>query len=442
MRTRVAARLLAALLLTISASALAQDTTLARARQLLDAKQAKEAYELLLPLEQSRAGEPEFDYLLGIAALDAGQYTRAIFALERVLAMRPDHPQARAEIARAYFLSGENVTARREFEAVKRADPPSEVSATIDRFLDALDARERARGTGITAYLEAGFGTDDNANAATATGTFAIPVIPGLSFTLAPGAGKSGDEFTTLAGGVNGRYALSDTLAFVGNASFDRRFNDTLDRFDTGSLNVGGGLTIRRDADEFLIGAQAQTYSVDNTRFRDAAGLVGQWRRPVTDKDQVSAYVQHLRLAYPGQNVRDADRTVLGGAWAHAYGGARAAASFAGIYAGEEDERGQNLPHFGHRLWGARVGGQIGLTEKWTLSGSYSYEDRRYGGPDPLFLVKRHDKESQLRVAASYALGRNWTITPQLSYTDNRSNVVVNDYERTMLFVTVRYEFR
>ena len=67
-----------------------------------------------------RAGNPDFDYLLGIAALDSGHGERAVFALERVLAVQPSNALARAEIARAYLFIGEKDTARREFENVKR----------------------------------------------------------------------------------------------------------------------------------------------------------------------------------------------------------------------------------------------------------------------------------------------------------------------------------
>ena len=74
-----------------------QDATLARAKQLIDSKQPQAAFDLLDPLEQTRAGDPDFDYLLGVAAIDAGKLTRGVFALERVLAVNPNNAQARAK---------------------------------------------------------------------------------------------------------------------------------------------------------------------------------------------------------------------------------------------------------------------------------------------------------------------------------------------------------
>jgi len=427
--------------LVLLSSAFAQDAALDRARQLIDSKQGKAAYDLLAPLEQQRAGNPQYDYLLGLAAIDAQQYTRAVFALERVLAVQPDHPQARAEIARAYFLMGENKTARREFEQVKSLKPPAEVSANIDRFLDALDARDRARRTGITGYLEATLGYDDNANAATSTSTFAVPGITGSPvITLGGASVPQRDEFLTLGGGITGRYGFDDTVGLIGTVSFEQRMNDTVTQFDTGSITASGGVRIQQGINEFTIAAQAQTFAVDYNRFRDASGVVGQWRRTFGQNDVGTVFGQYARLSYPGQDFRNTNRSVLGAAWAHVYGGSTAA--FASAYFGKEDPIGGNPGFVGHDLWGVRIGGTYGLTDKWTLAATVSYEDRKYLGVDPLFRATRHDKEENLRLSAAYALTPNTTITPAISYTDNRSNLVINAYDRTMVSVSLRYDFR
>jgi tetratricopeptide (TPR) repeat protein len=419
---------------------LAQDATLDRARALIQSSQGKAAYELLAPFEQQRAGDVEYDYLLGLAAMDAGQYTRAVFALERVLAMRPNHPQARAEIARAYFLMGENRAARQEFESVRRASPPEPVAVTIDQFLNALDARERAGRSGASAFLEVGLGLDTNANSATSVSTFAIPGIGGLQFNLAPSAKEQEDKFLALSGGLFGRYALGNAWSLLGNASFDQRTNADHDEFDTGSLNASAGVTRVDEADELTLAAQLQAYTVDGERFRNAAGGVAQWRRNLGQRNQATAYVQHARLTYPDAGLRDADRTVIGGAWAHSYGGLSAA--FAGVYGGREEPREDNVPHFGHDLWGVRIGGQLGFGSKFILSASGSYENREYGGPDPFFLEERHDKEFQLRLAANYLIDRNWTAIAALTLIDARSNIVINDYQRAIFAASLRYDFR
>jgi hypothetical protein len=426
------------------AVAIAQDALLDRARALIQQKQYKQAYALLEPQEQARAGDVNYDYLFGIAAIDSGQLTRGVFALERVLAVNPNHAQARAEIARAYFLMGENRTARQEFQNVKASRPPAEVDATVDRFLNALDARERSRHTGVTGYIELGLGHDSNINSATSATSFAIPAFGGAVFTLAPGANEQDDQYRTLGAGVSGRIGITDSIGLVGSASLESKSNFNYE-FDTAAVNGSGGLSIRgTGGTEWIIALQGQKYYVDNNTFRDASGGVAQYRTNVTPNDQVSVYAQYTQLRYPGVlEVRDADRTVFGGAWAHAYSGVSGSpVSYAGLYFGKEDPKRDNVPHFGHDVVGARLGGQIGLTEKWTFTASGNFEQRKYGGPDPLFLVERDDKELQLRGALIYQFDKNWSVTPSVTLTKVSSNIIVNEYDRWMAAITGRYDFR
>jgi len=430
-----------ALLLAVSAQA--QDATLARAKTLIESKQPQAAFDLLDPLESARAGEPDFDYLLGVAAIDSGKLTRGVFALERVLAVNPNHPQARAEIARAYFLMGENRAARAEFEAVRATQPPAAVLATVDQFLNALQARETAgNATGLNGYIEVGYGQDSNANAATAAGSFAIPVFGGATFNQNQNGQKTRAWFRTLGGGISGRYRLSPEWALLGSATVNERWNESVDRFDTGNLAADGGISWRRDKNELTGVLQTQESQVDNNVFRRANGGTLQWRYNLSADSQLTTYAQRSRLAYPGQRQRDALRSVVGGAWAKAFTGSLTPTIYLGAYGGNETVANSDFPHFGNRVTGARAGGQITLTPKLIAFANVSYEERRYGGPDPLFLLNRLDQQTDFKVGASYVLGRSWSVTPSIAYTDNRSNIIINDYSRWIISVTARVDFR
>ncbi|RPH60942.1 MAG: hypothetical protein EHM83_13735, partial [Burkholderiales bacterium] len=111
---------------------------LAEARRLIATGQADSAFGALDARVADYAGDPEFDYLLGLSALDSGRPGQAVMALERVLMVRPDFLQARAEIARAYFAIRERENARREFETVAAQRIPDEARRVIGRYLDAI----------------------------------------------------------------------------------------------------------------------------------------------------------------------------------------------------------------------------------------------------------------------------------------------------------------
>ncbi|HRC61052.1 MAG TPA: hypothetical protein PLD53_08800, partial [Candidatus Propionivibrio aalborgensis] len=64
------------LLLSAVAQTTLADSLTDQAQALLDQGKAKDAFNLLEPLESQRAGDENFDLLFGIAAIDAGQNTR------------------------------------------------------------------------------------------------------------------------------------------------------------------------------------------------------------------------------------------------------------------------------------------------------------------------------------------------------------------------------
>lgn len=431
------------ILFAAAVPAQAQDATLARAKQLIDSKQPQAAFDLLDPLESTRAGDPDYDYLLGLSALDSGKFTRAVFAFERVLAVRPDHPQARAEIARAYFMLGENRVAREEFEKVKSANPPGEVVATVNQYLDALQSREKvAGGTGITAYLEVGGGYDTNANAATGVGSFALPAFGGAVVTLGNGAAATHDWFYSIGGGVSGRYKFNDTWSLIGSGSTSWRWNSKLDTADTMFLAGDGGVVWNRGDHEVTALLQTQESRVDYGVFRRANGGTAQYRYNLGADSQIAVYGQHARLIYPGQRQRDTIREVGGVAYATALRGSLSPSVYVSLYGGSETETNTGFGNFGHRVTGLRLGGQLTVTPKLIAFASGSYEDRRYRGPDPFFLDVRHDRQADVRVGANYAVYGNFTVTPSVSWTDNRSNLILYDYSRIITMVTLRYDFR
>jgi hypothetical protein len=150
---------------------------------------------------------------------------------------------------------------------------------------------------------------------------------------------------------------------------------------------------------------------------------------------------QYSQLRYPTQSIRDADREVIGVAYGQVFSGAYSPVLFTSAYAGRERERASGVPHLGHDLWGMRLGGQLRLALGWSLIGSVGYEQRKYGGPEPIFLVSRKDRQTDLTGGISYLVRPNTTLLTQLTVTDNRSNVAINAFDRAVATVSVRTNF-
>ncbi|MFZ2160766.1 MAG: surface lipoprotein assembly modifier [Sideroxyarcus sp.] len=425
-------------------SAGARQKLLQDADRLIKAGKLEEAYALLEPEQSWRAGDPDYDYLLGIAALDSGRPTEAIFALERVLAVRPKHLQARAEIARAYFASGENAAAKQEFETVQSQNPPKEVNATIQRFLDAINQGQGGKGTKLNGYLEASIGNDSNVNSATASDQVAIPLFGGAVATLDATGVQTRDSFATVSGGANVRHSLSPDWSVFGGVNLNERKNSSKHIFNTGEMDGNVGLSYTAAEDSYSAALQLQGFNVDAKRYRNASGMTLQWQRDLKSRgSQASSYLQYTNLKYPDQTIRDANRYVLGVAYASMLSGDYAPVVYGGLYAGREKEKqsGESYLYLGHKLLGLRTGGELSIYAQTKLFGSLSIESRRYGGDDPFFLVTRKDTQTDLKVGLNYVMGKLWTLTPQISYTKNKSNIVISDYKRSMISLGLRRDF-
>ena len=421
---------------------LAQDALLDDARSRLAVGDAVGAYALLSPAEEERAGEPDFDYLLGIAALDSGQATLAVFALERVVSVQPDNVLARAELARAYTTLREFESARDELNIVRSSSVPDEAKAQVERFLGAVESAISRSKTQIRGYLAMGGGYDSNVNAASSDTAVALPAFGGAVFLVSANAVGRGDQFLDVQGGASVRHTLQPDLAV--NAGLDVHSYMLSDRneFSTKSFSAFTGVDYQRNDYVYSAVLQGEHFRVDTDAFRNAVGVLGQVRGPVDDVSQFTAYVQATRLTYPSQSLREANRYTVGGAYSRALSGDYSPVVYAGAYVGTEDETHSGVPWLGHKFVGARAGIGLDATHDLYLTLSGSVEYRSYGGQDPLFLKSRDDVIYSLRLAGDYRPAAYWTVTPAIQLIHDDSNISLYEYDRHVVGVTVRRDFR
>lgn len=417
------------------------DAPVREARALLDRGQAKQAFDLLEPAEAQRAGDPDFDTVFGIAANETAQYTRAIFALERVLSVQPENSRARAELGRALFAVGDTKGSRKVLLETKRDNIPVEAAATIDQFLQAIDRTEEAARSSVRTYVEATVGYDTNINSGPGNSNIAIPAFGGLIFKLNNAGVATKDGFASVGAGISGRYVVDPRWSLIGNFSGNGRgnFGGANNAFNSMQLDASAGASYRYEKHEFTGVVQVGSFDANATRARNQAGLVGEWTYRIDGFRQLSTYIQWGSLSYPGQSTRDVDRTVVGTAYAHSFRNGYLA--FVGGYVGTEKEKNAGFPQLGHNLYGLRVGGQKEFSQDVSAFASLSFENRRFHGSDPFFLVVRNDNQLNLNLGMTWVPAKFWRVIPQLSITSVKSNVALSDFQRTLLSVTLRRDF-
>jgi outer membrane protein len=176
------------------------------------------------------------------------------------------------------------------------------------------------------------------------------------------------------------------------------------------------------------------------SEYRNALGGTVQWVHDFNARNQITAYVQYASLTYPQQSPRDANRYIGGVGYAHAFRGSDPIV-YVGAYTGSEATKDSSFDYLGHKPIGLRLGGQKAINDRWQAFASLAAEWRRYNGTDPTFLVERYDKQYVAALGLTLQLPNEWRLSPQVSYINNSSNISINEYDRTQLFVTLRRDF-
>ena len=405
---------------------------------LLEQGNAAEAYALAKK-HPDQLGSPGFDLYFGIAAIDTGHAGEGVLALERYIANFPGNQAARLELARGYFVLGDDARAREEFDAVLKTDPPATVQANIQRFMDAIRARESRYQTTASFYLEAGIGVDSNVNAGVGSPNVTLPVFGPV--TLLSGV-KTGDTFSHFAAGGNVIHPVAPGVALFGSANAELKFNQTDSAFDQSNVGIAGGVSYLQDKNLWRATVSHSGLWVENDRFRSVTGLAGEVHHQLDELQMVNGVIQYAELDYPGANsVRDAHFYGLGIGYRKAFVGALQPLLSAALNYGQEDNR-RGRPDLGRNLYGGRITLALTPAPGWALAVSGTYQESRYDGPDILLGVVRKDAYYGLDLTISYAITRNWSVRGEYQYVNNNSNLALFEYDRNLFAVKLRYEFK
>lgn len=412
-------------------------------RQAMSASQAARqrgdvegAYQLLAAQMPVLGGDPEFDYQLGIAALDAGYYSEAVFALQRVLFNDPSFAGARLDLARAHIALGDYAAAREELDRVEAAEPPVQVANVIEALRGRIDNRAVAdTGLGLRGRIALTAGYDTNANAATDE---AVVLVGGIPFTLNPqsqeldspvyGADASLRYSTRLLENVTffstlgAAHRVYPDADFVDSTSVAGRFGESLAWNNwIGTLSVGG------------------TYSVLDDRFNNRSirtelgisRLFTRTRLDLTGRFGVLRYADRLAV----QNVDQ----LLGALTVTTALAQTLTASVSGLIG--EDTAAQIGSPYGRDLSGVRSRLRWLPSARLDATLNIGYVESEYNGN---FIGQQRDDDQ-----TTAGINLNWrellpgglNLAPYVRYTDNSSSVTLFTYDRTEIGLNAAKEF-
>ena len=431
--------MLSAVLLGTAAPVLAQQAEIARATALMNDGKPAEAFAFLLPLEDKYSGNVEYDYLLGISALDSGKSDIATLAFERVLAVNPGFAGARLDMARAYFQLGDLSRAKTEFEAVNSQNPPPAARETVARYLAAIEKVEASRRRSIRTYVEYSIGLDSNVNNSTAQNTIGVPALGGLSFTLNPSNVRTADNFQTIGAGGEYTQEISPGYGFFVGADFRKRANFSKDIFNTENHDVRAGGTIGEASNQLRLTGTAGSYQLDEKLNRHANGLGLDYRYNITPATQFNAFSQYARTRFVNLAVNNFNQTTSGFGGLQVFADGRGALFGSYFFGNERDTDGR--ADGGKSFSGVRLGGQWTLNEQMDVFGFMSIQSGNYDRENGTFLVKRQDDTQDVVLGMNWRFAKDWTFREQILTTRNKSNIDLFTFNRVEVSFAIRRDF-
>lgn len=433
---------LSLVMVSLSAQLSWADAILKQAEVLLNNKQIVQAYDILAPLEEQRAGDPSYDYIYGMVLLEAGEASRAAFAFERCLGAEPNNGPCRVQMARTHIALGETTSSRKELETVKEYNPPPEVQNLLDRYLGITKQVEDNKKRQINSFIEMGMAYDSNINSATENSKIAIPSFGNIPIFLTIPHRETSSVLKTQAGSSL-QYAFDpDLIALVeGNFNYYTFFDNN--NFDYYTLDANAGL-LKNIGNYSVQGKlQLQTMGLDGQAYRDVMGLLTQVQKPIGETSQIAAFGQYNQLRYDTQKARDANRLTLGVAYSQQLEWRFSPTFYTSFYTGQENTTDSQFDYFSNNFTGLRLGGSINYQDNLRFNGHLSFETREYDQRNPFlpFSEERQDTETSIELSATWSITGKYRLQPRYNYSQNNANIAINDYKRHVVGVDLHLDF-
>lgn len=431
----------------------ADPQALERARGMLASGNAKQAYAELAPLQAKLSGEPEYDYLLGVSALDSGRIEEAIIAFERVLALIPNHAGAQMDLARAYYAAGSFDLAEASFIKLRESNPPPAAQQAIGRYLDAIEARKKQTQAGWTGFGELGLGYDSNITGvptdfgAAAQQSFALTGVDATGNAVKRSA-------YYVAGAIGAEYSkpLSRGWSlFAGGQAQGRAYRHESDfNIASGDVHAGGALNSGpnqwRASASYLVFNQEGDAPGDPkpTNDRRMGGGALDWRHALDPKTQVGLGLQLNSVRFPNNKIEDFDQVYLSASWLKSF--ERKGIPLLYLTAFATDDRASNQLADGStkskNLYGVRSYLQYSVNSKLQLFNGLGVIYRRDKDPfDRSTTVQwGRDTFAEASIGAAWQFRERCTLRLIWAYTRNSSNIDIYDFDRSDVSSTIRCE--
>jgi tetratricopeptide (TPR) repeat protein len=433
----------------------------AQAKALVEAKNPERAFALLERHEERLGGDVEFDYWLGVAALETTRLDRAVIAFERVLVRDPLFDSARLELARTYLRMGALDLAAQEFDRLAPRASSAESRKVLEDYRAEIERLRSRKRLAISGFVEVGAGRDTNLSSSTRDFPNAILSSFGLPGILPTGNSiRRADNFIAANLGGDVIHPMSEERAVFAAASLRWRGYREFDDYDYLLADFIAGARLRAGGIDYSAAALLQSFRQDGaivdalgaeriTNDRDAAGVNLEVRRDLDAITQIALGVQFTAYRYRNNPGQDTRQTVMSLALDHRPGWLPYATTLGLRAFYGQDEARRPLNPFtettaSRHTFGARLVAQTDPAERLSWVKALGWSRRIDDDPfaRATLVPTGRDDLFEAFVRANYRLTPTLSVQAYGSYVYNKSNIDLYSFRKAEGGLLLRYDMK
>jgi len=406
---------------------------------LIEQQQSEQAYQFALANAFEHEGLIEFDYALGLAAQASRHFNQAVFAFERVVKSQPLRLLPRYALATSYFSAGNLVAAQLEFEQIKAVAEPKQFP-NINNYLHAINKALNRSAAQWENFLDLGVGFDSNANSGIDDEVIFVPLLGQVS--LFDSSQTLDDNFLQVQLQSNyikplnlnshwyalGKIRYAD---YQDNPEMSRLFADFLTGYQR-KINKNT-FTINGFYRPMWLGS---SWSTDN-KYLDYYGLTAGVAHSLYKNSDYGLDLTYAQLDYEQKDLNRSQ--LLANLWYRT--NFEIFSSKITLSLGQEAADDTQFKHLGRDFLGASYQISKQLNNDILLKGQLDYIYSDYQADHPLFAEQRVDSTFRASIDYQQYFAENWSWLVKAIYIDNQSELVIYDYQRTVISTAVRYQF-
>ena len=403
----------------------------------IEEKSFDKAYQRATKLLAENEGDPRFDYLYGLAALQTGHFNEAVFALDRVTVTTPNVIRPRLELARAYLKLNNKTAALKEFNDVLRLSPPPQVRQNVQAYIAELSNTASAfkQQSIIKKLATFSLGYDDNINFGYQDET--IDLVGFGTILLDPNAVKQKSGFAESSFQIKQNKSIDQGRSSFALANIKHR-----DYFKNGDYNVTDidlrkGFLWNQKHRQYQLNFRARPVLLGGKFYSNTIGLDAIARKSL-GKGKIGS-VSLTMENYDQKEIQEADRkrALLAARLDSQKGDTQHMFS---AYLGKE------WPDNDGDIYSRDITGlTYRLTQNWNAKNksflNLDYIHYKHQGRYAIAPFDRSDNRYIVKAGHEWDVRKNTAITFAMRHINNKSSLDLYDAKRNEIAVGVRYDW-